>query len=120
MYPFQKLVLFKFIVFIYLPSNRTTFESPINAMPTDNLLFYPPDKFLDNSLVFSVRSKSSIIFFTYSARSLGLTPLFYNIYFINYKPLKALNRNKCSSTVRLSKRISCYGQTPIKCRISSI
>ena len=33
-------------------------------MPTDNLLFCPPDKFLDKSLAFSSKSKSLTIYST--------------------------------------------------------
>ena len=44
----------------------------MKAIPVDNLLFYPPDKFLDNSLVFSQRFKSDIIFST----TFGISELF--------------------------------------------
>ena len=44
-------------------------EFPIKTVPVDNLLFYPPDKILDNSIVISLR-------FNQISTSFGTSELF--------------------------------------------
>jgi len=90
-------------------SSRTmNLEFPMNAIPVDNLLLYPPDRLLLSSLVFSFKLRSAIIFDTSSFINAGLLPL------------NTANNSRCSFTVRSSYRMSNYGQTPIILRTSSI
>ena len=43
-------------------SKSMSFEPPIKAIPTDNLRFCPPDRFLAKSKRFALKSTSSIIY----------------------------------------------------------
>mmetsp|Transcript_8940 Transcript_8940/g.8835 ORF Transcript_8940/g.8835 Transcript_8940/m.8835 type:complete len:204 (-) Transcript_8940:1262-1873(-) len=81
-------------------SRKTILDPPMKAIPTDNFLFCPPDRVLEYALRFSVNPTLCIIFSTSSFRSALLVPL------------NVANSCKCSSTVNISNRISCWGQTP--------
>jgi hypothetical protein len=46
-----------------------TFDPPINAIPTDNFLFIPPESFADATFLLSSRRRICIIFSTSEAAS---------------------------------------------------
>ncbi len=90
-------------------SSRTmNFEFPMKAMPVESLLLWPPERFLLNSLVFSFKFRSAIIFNTSTSIRAGSLPL------------NTANSSRCSFTVSSSNRMSNYGHTPISLRTSSI
>lgn len=68
-------------------SKYINLESPINAMATESLLFWPPDKFLLKSSAFSYKSTSYMAFSTAS----GILD--------SSIPLNTANISKCSLTV---------------------
>ena len=82
-------------------SSSTNLESPINAIASESFLFYPPERFLARAYLLEVKFKSSRSWFI-----CALT-LWLGVFF------KLANNIKCSSTVKFSKRTSCYGHTPI-------
>jgi len=81
----------------------------MNAIATLSLLFYPPERFLLQTSAFSLKSTSSMNLSTSLEISL-----------LSVIPLNDANSSRCSRTVRVSKRMSCYGHTPRKVLIYSI
>lgn len=55
-------------------SKNMIFESPMNAMATESLLFCPPDRFLDNASYYSIKSTSAIVFMMAASFSAGSIP----------------------------------------------
>lgn len=82
-------------------SNNTNFESPIKAIAIESLLLLPPERSFASVCLFK-SSPTSWMTFSISA---FLLP--------EFRPLKSVKISKCSSGVRRSNKISCYGQTPI-------
>ena len=89
-------------------SKYISLDPPINAIATESLLFYPPERFLDSTLVLSTKSTS---FMAYKISSWNLE---------DSTPLKVAKSLRCSITLRSANKTSCYGQNPIKDLIFSI
>lgn len=82
-------------------SNITILASPIKAIPTDSLRFWPPER-VDASWNYT------------SSNSTALTILSTLLKTSNwvFLHLRAQKSSRCSRTVRKSKRTLCCGQTP--------
>lgn len=77
-------------------SNMMIVELPISAMARLSFLFIPPDRFFDNTLVFSTSPTSEIF-----SRILS------EISYLSVSPLNKQKRYKCSSTVMSANNMLC-------------